>query len=92
MKSIMAATAAVALFAAAPAFADSTDANSSGGKPASSANPTTNSPAAKNDKAYDSTGASAGLSGTSDEKPLPGAADSTKPDSSLSTNGNKPKQ
>ena len=92
MNRLLAATAVVGLLAAAPAFADSTDANSTGGKPSSSSTGT--DPAAKNDKAMESTsgssGASMGSSGMSKE--MPGASDSKKTDSSLSTNGNKPKQ
>jgi hypothetical protein len=92
MKTLLAASAAIALFTV-PVFAADADVNaqSTGGKPSSSANPSTNS-AAKNEKAYESTGASAGTTGTSDSKQLPGASDSAKPDSSLSTNGNKMKQ
>jgi hypothetical protein len=91
MKPLLAATAAIALFATAPAFAADVDANSTGGKP-STGTETGNTPAAKNEKSYDSTGTSTGTSGTATERQMPGASDSTKPDSSLSTNGNKMKQ
>jgi hypothetical protein len=92
MKSLIAASAALALFAAAPAFADSTDANSTGGKPSTGAQ-TGTTPAAKNMKADESTGSSGSSTGSSGmSKDMPGASDSKKTDSSLSTNGNKPKQ
>ncbi|RUO97360.1 hypothetical protein [Hyphomicrobium sp.] len=94
MKTLISTAAAIALFAA-PAFAadTNTNPNSTGGKPSASSNPSTDS-AAKNEKAYNSTGnsgSSTGASGASDQQ-MPGASDSTKPDSSLSTNGNKMKQ
>jgi hypothetical protein len=94
MKPLLAATAAVALMAAAPAFAADTDvnANATGGKPSTGTDTGTN-PTAKNEKASSSTGASTGMSGSAPaSKQLPGASDSTKPDSSLSSEGNKMKQ
>jgi hypothetical protein len=68
MKTYFAAATAIALFAA-PAFADELNAQSTGGKPSSTINPSTDS-AAKNahsyglsDPDYESSGAGAGESG-----------------------------
>lgn len=97
MKPFLAAGLAITLFSIAPAFAAENDPNASTGKPGSSSNPT---PGADNGNMNSSgstsmgtAGSSAGSSaGTSGSRQMPGASDSAKPDSSLSTNGNKRKQ
>ena len=92
MKKIIAVSAAIALFAVAPAFA--ADTAPQGGKPASSSNPTpTPSKSVGPNTGSMSTGASGSSTGTSGElKDMPGASDSKKSDNSLSTNGSTPKQ
>jgi hypothetical protein len=93
------ATAALATLLAVPAFAQTNaPADTTQGKPSSG--PTTTQPATPNNEKMTpsgptnsgASGTSSGSSGTSKE--LPGASDSMKPDSSLSTNGatSKPKQ
>jgi hypothetical protein len=73
MKKILIASAALALFAG-PVLAvePQVDAQGSGGKPGSSANPSLNS-AAKNEKAYDTTGSSGVSDGTVGVEPAPSA-------------------
>jgi opacity protein-like surface antigen len=90
MKSLLTAAASLALLTSPVIAADaSPDANAQGAKPSTGVDAGT-SPASKNEKAQGSTGDSTGMSGSSTQ--MPGASDSTKPDSSLSTNGNKAKQ
>jgi opacity protein-like surface antigen len=89
MKLVFLAATSLALLAGPVMAADSSESNAQGAKPSTGVDAGTNA-AAKNEKAQGSTGASTGSSGTSTQ--MPGAADSTKPDSSLSTNGNKMKQ
>jgi hypothetical protein len=91
MKTVLIA-AAVAALAAAPALA--ADPAPQGGKPGSSSNPTPtpSKSVGPNNNASTNAGASGSSTGaTGQSKELPGAADSKKPDSSLSTEGTKPK-
>jgi hypothetical protein len=93
MKSLLAGIAAITmLISMAPAFAAENDPNASTGKPGSSSNPTPSGHSDANPppSTESTAGPSAAAPGTSRE--MPGASDSAKPDSSLSTNGNKPKQ
>lgn len=92
MKIAFVAIAVAALCVATPALA--ADTAPQGGKPGSSSNPT---PSPSKSVAPNNTSTNSGASGSStgasgQSKEIPGASDSKKPDSSLSTEGTKPKQ
>jgi hypothetical protein len=92
MKTVLVAAAVAALFAATPALA--VDTAPQGGKPGTSSNPT---PSPSKSVGPSGTSTTSGSSGSStgaigQSKEIPGASDSKKSDSSLSTEGTKPKQ